>query len=134
MPEEYRRCLHCWTEIQEGRGERSNFCNGKCRTQFRTGMTEERYLYWCETNRLIPIRGNISPGQQRARRRTGNVYHRICKLSEFKDKAGNLLCDVKFATENEKKLFCEERHQERYNSIKAQLRKVERRDATNKKS
>lgn len=127
MAEEFRRCLHCWTEIQEGRGDRSNFCNGKCRAQFRAGMAEEKYQYECETNRLIPIRGHVAPQQQRTKKRHDSVYHRICKLSEFKGKDGNLLCEVKFSTENEQKLFCNERHQERYNSIKAQLRKVERR-------
>lgn len=127
--EEYRTCLYCRTEIAEGRPNHANFCNGTCQSKFKQGMDEARYRHHFETNKLIPIRGARPALRARRERMTSdNVYHRICKLGEYKDKEGKPLCDEKFSTPKESRYFCDYSHQVKYNSIKKQERKVARRE------
>lgn len=122
---EYRKCLYCRLEIDPGRLNNANFCNGKCRAGFRRGMAPEKFREACDKNRLVPIRGTDfrPPKERRAQRRTDNLILRICGLSEY-DR-----CSEKFMTDADTgRKYCCYGHQVKYNSIKAQERRVAKRN------
>lgn len=135
----FRCCLWCNKEISPDRRDDANFCRfdeegnkAKCADKFKTGISQQRYWELTQQNLKKHIRDKIalpSPIERRARRRTDSLFHRICKLGEFKDAEGNPLCNEKFSTYDEGQLYCRkegERCRIRANSIRARERRHKR--------
>jgi hypothetical protein len=127
----FRCCLWCGKEIGAFRQDNANFCRfTNCADKFRRGYENNPggYREACERNRLKPIKdARLAQVDRRAQRRRDSEMLHLCKLGEFVDKEGNPLCSNKFMGPPNWKFCPGTNHQVRYNSIKAQLKKVNQR-------